>query len=79
MYYEENKEDILNKQREKYKVNKYKKLKKTKEHNNQLCYDPIKCDKCTYCALRGRISRNKEKYKNVILQNCIIKNDEIIS
>ena len=40
---------------------------------NLLCYDPIKNDFCKMGALQNRKRRNKEKYKNVILKNCIIK------
>ena len=63
------------------KVKKYQQTEKGKEskkrasikHSNLLCYDPVKNDFCKMGALQNRKRRNKEKYKNVILKNCIIK------
>lgn len=40
--------------------------------SKRLCYDPIAKKYCTYSALRGRKIRYKEKYKNVIIRECLI-------
>lgn len=72
-YYENNKDELLKKNKEYRKENKEKLLKKEKEKNSLLCYDPIEKDYPTYGALKGRKSKNKEKYKDVILKDCIIQ------
>ena len=90
--YQNNREEILKRQREKRKNNKEKALeyernwreknkekihKSEKERDNRQCYDPKKENYCTYIALKCRKRRNKELYKDVILADCIIKNNEI--
>ena len=50
---------------------------KDKKYKSQQCYDPKKENYCTYIALKCRKRRNKELYKDVILADCIIKNNEI--
>ena len=46
---------------------------KIKIKNQQLCYDPIANNNCTLCALTCRKSKHKDKYKNIIPKECIIK------
>ncbi len=76
---EKNKDKVSEKSKEYYKSNKEEISEKHRKYSNRLCLDPTNGTKCTLGALRGRKSRNKEKYENVIPQNCIIKDDEIIS
>ena len=40
--------------------------------NKQLCFDPKEENVCTYNTLYRRKYRNKEKYKDVILKDCVI-------
>ena len=62
---------------------KYKNTEKGKEtrkkgcerYRHQPCYDPIKNNYCTLDTLRGRKRRHEELYKDVILLNCVIKNN----
>lgn len=80
---EKNKEKLSKKRKEDYEKNKekYKKYrennkekihKKDNEQNARLCFDPKEKNICTYKALRNRKQRHKEKYKDVILKDCII-------
>ena len=46
---------------------------KSKDKNSRICYDPIEKDNCSYGALKRRKSKNKEKYKDVILKDCVIQ------
>ena len=80
---EKNKEKLSEKRKEDYEKNKekYKKYrennkekihKKDNEQNARLCFDPKEENICTYKALRNRKSRHKEKYKDVILKDCVI-------
>ena len=46
------------------------------KYENKKCLDPIKNDICTYKALRTRIFRNKEIYKEINIENCIITEDK---
>ena len=39
---------------------------------HQQCYDPKMKDFCTLGALRGRIYKNKELYKDINPKDCII-------
>lgn len=41
--------------------------------NKQLCFDPKEENVCTYNTLYGRKSKYKEKYKDVILKDCVIQ------
>ena len=47
-----------------------------REFNARLCYDPKENDYCALSALYSRKHANKEKYKDVIPKNCIVKNEE---
>lgn len=69
-----------NKQRkndERYKGYLQKSAENLKDLRKQLCVDPIIGDTLTYAALQGRKNRNKEKYKDVVLRQCLVevKND----
>ena len=46
------------------------------ERNARMCIDPTDGTKCLYGTLRSRKVRNKEKYKNVIPSQCIIKEEQ---
>ncbi len=82
---EKNKEKISKKRKEDYEKNKekYKERreknkekileKKKKERESQLCFDPKEENVCLYSTLRGRKQRHKEKYKDVILKDCVIQ------
>ena len=39
----------------------------------QICIDPIIGDTITYSALQARKNRNKEKYKDVVLRQCLVE------
>lgn len=72
--YRKNNHDKILEQDRKYREKNHDRLsKKQKEYDNQECYDPIANNKCTLCALRGRKQRNKEKYKDIIPMEYIIK------
>jgi hypothetical protein len=72
-HYEENKEEIIEKVKEHYKNNREEILAKNKKRESQLCFDPKEEDICLYSTLRGRKQRHKEKYKDIILKDCIIQ------
>ena len=76
--YETHKTEILKKHKERYENNrkprKNKEInKKEHERHSRICFDPIKEDYPTYGTLKLRKSKNKEKYKDVILKDCIIQ------
>ena len=50
--------------------------KNENERNARMCIDPTDGTKCLYGTLRSRKVRNKEKYKNVIPSQCIIKEEQ---
>ena len=72
IYYENNKDDILEKAKERYENNKEEISEKNRKRSSQLCFDPKEENICTYGALSIRKSKNKEKYKDVIVKDCII-------
>lgn len=72
-YYECNKEEILKQRKEHRENNKEEILQKDKKRFSRLCYDPIEKEPCSYSALKNRKQRHKEKYKDVILKDCIIQ------
>lgn len=72
-YYENNKEELLKKEKEYREIHKEELSKKSKDKNSRFCYDPIEKDNCSYGALKRRKFKNKEKYKDVILKDCIIQ------
>ena len=49
--------------------------RRAKKYNSKPCYDPIEKDFPNLGTLRGRKSRNKEKYKNINLKDCVLKNE----
>ena len=67
-YYENSK-----KKKKHYLENKDDILERKRIRNNQLCFDPKEENVCTYNTLYGRKYRHKEKYKDVILKDCIIQ------
>ena len=55
-----------------------KKLEKKSAENlrnlrRQICIDPIIGDTITYSALQARKNRNTEKYKDVVLRQCLVE------
>ena len=66
-------EELLKKEKEYREIHKEELSKKSKDKNSRFCYDPIEKDNCSYGALKRRKSKNKEKYKDVILKDCIIQ------
>ena len=84
-WYQKNKDDILKERKDnrpKYleKEQNYRHTHRDKilERNNRPCKDPIRHDVCTWCALRHRISRNKELYGDTKLPDCLVKDLMII-
>ena len=84
-WYQRNKDDILKERKDnrpKYleKERNYRHTHRDKilERNNRPCKDPIRHDVCTWCALRHRISRNKELYGDTKLTDCLVKDLIII-
>jgi hypothetical protein len=69
-WYENNKEKVKKWQKEWHENNK----DKLDEYRSQLCYDPIKKNKCKLYTLMMRQYRDKESYKDVVPTQCIIKN-----
>ena len=47
-----------------------------REFNARLCYDPKENDYCALSALYSRKHANKEKYKDVIPKDCVVKDEE---
>lgn len=84
-WYQRNKDDILKERKDnrpKYleKEQNYRHTHRDKilERNNRPCKDPIRHDVCTWCALKHRISRNKELYGDTKLTDCLVKDLIII-
>lgn len=46
--------------------------KNSKTKGQVMCIDPVFGDTCTFSALHNRKYRNKEKYKGININNCII-------
>lgn len=76
-YRNEHKEDYQKYNHEYYLNNREKALDVNKEYLSQECYDPKEENFCTLGALRGRKYRNKEKYKDIIPINCVVKNQSL--
>ena len=76
-YRDEHKEDYQKYNHEYYLNNREKALDVNKEYLSQECYDPKEENFCTLGALRGRKYRNKEKYKDVIPIDCVVKNQSL--
>lgn len=84
-WYQKNRDDILKERKDnrpKYleKERNYRRTYRDKvlERNNRPCKDPIYHDVCTWCALKHRISRNKELYGDTKLLDCLVKDLIII-
>ena len=71
-YYYENRDDISKKRKKHYLENKDDILRRERMKNKQLCFDPKEENVCTYNTLYRRKYRNKEKYKDIILKDCVI-------
>ena len=76
-YRKNNKEKCQDYNHEYYLNNREKALDVNKEYLSQECYDPKEENFCTLGALRGRKYRNKEKYKDVIPIDCVVKNQSL--
>jgi len=75
--YRELHEDDVKKKRKIYnEIHREERNRKGKERGNQQCYDPKENEYCTLYALNARKKRNKEKYKDVIPKDCVIKDEE---
>lgn len=72
-HYKNNKEEYTRKEREWRKNHKEELSKREKERRERLCYDPIEEENCNYNTLKCRKSKYKEKYKDVILKDCVIQ------
>ena len=72
-YNQEHKEQIKETNKLYYK-NNYDKIKSwLKEYTAQICYDPIKKNRCTLDTLYSRKKRHKDEYSNVSPSKYIIK------
>lgn len=76
-YRDEHKEDYQKYNHEYYLNNREKALDVNKEYLSQECYDPKEENFCTLGAFQGRKYRNKEKYKDVIPIDCVVKNQSL--
>lgn len=76
-YRKNNKDKCQEYNHEYYLNNREKALDVNKEYLSQECYDPKEENFCTLGALRGRKYRNKEKYKDVIPIDCVVKNQSL--
>ncbi len=74
--YEEHKEERQAKNREYAKIHKKEISAYKREFNARMCYDPKENNYCTLSQLYGRKFRNKEKYKDVIPKDCVVKDVE---
>lgn len=72
-HYEEHKEEHQEKSKEYAKTHKKEISTYKREFNARMCYDPKENNYCTLSQLYGRKFRNKEKYKDVISKDCVIK------
>lgn len=81
-YQKEHKEEIrdyfkklneIRKESEEYKKIRKKSAENLKNLRKQICIDPIIGDTVTYSALQGRKNRNKEKYKDIVLRQCLVE------
>ena len=90
-YYQKNKERCSENNKKNYKQNKEKYQERKNEYakthkkeisaykrefNARLCYDPKENDYCALSALYSRKHANKEKYKDVIPKDCVVKDEE---
>lgn len=72
-YYEKHKEERQEKNKEYAKTHKKEISAYKREFNARLCYDPKENDYCALSALYSRKHANKEKYKDVIPKDCVVK------
>ena len=74
--YERNKDKYQERKNEYAKIHKKEISAYKREFNARLCYDPKENNYCTLSQLYGRKFRNKEKYKDVIPKDCVVKEVE---
>ena len=74
--YYKNKEKNSEKRKQSYLENRNKIVEKQKARSNQKCYDPKENDICSLQALQKRKRKDKEKYKDVVPRDCIIKENQ---
>ena len=74
--YERNKDKYQERKNEYAKIHKKEISAYKREFNARLCYDPKENNYCTLSQLYGRKFRNKEKYKDVIPKDCVVKDEE---
>ena len=74
--YYKNKEKNSEKRKQRYLENRNKIVEKQKARSNQKCYDPKENDICSLQALQKRKRKDKEKYKDVVPRDCIIKENQ---
>ena len=72
-YNEEHKDELTEYYKKWEENNKEKRKEQHKIYDAQKCIDPIEGDECTYGVLRTRKYRNKEKYKDIVPSEYIIK------
>ena len=63
----------IRKKSEAYKKTRKKSAENLRNLRRQICIDPIIGDTITYSALQARKNRNKEKYKDVVLRQCLVE------
>ena len=59
--------------RERHVKNREHDLELRKNRRNRPCYDPIEKGPCTYGQLENRIRRHKDRYGDIKLKDCLIK------
>lgn len=74
--YYKNKEQKLEYAKTRYQEKHDEILEKQKARSNQKCYDPKENDICSLQALQKRKRKDKEKYKDVVPRDCIIKENQ---
>ena len=74
--YYKNKEQKLEYAKTHYQEKHDEILEKQKARSNQKCYDPKENDICSLQALQKRKRKDKEKYKDVVPRDCIIKENQ---
>ena len=74
--YEQNKDKYQERKNEYAKTHKKEISAYKREFNARLCYDPKENDYCALSALYSRKHANKEKYKDVIPKDCVVKEVE---
>ena len=58
-------------------LNKEKISEYNKKYSHRRCYDPIANDYCGIINLYARKHKNKEKYKDIKVPECVINSDDL--